>query len=125
MLVTISTFGAFHYRIFPIIQEIIRNNKAPDDPFVKQWKSITSQTLGKVTESSSFRTISKAIGISDLDINGYRSFIETCPGIENYVTITDGTVPNGFVYYLHSNQKRSSEMTLKPFKRWQCYNDFQ
>jgi hypothetical protein len=101
VLVTLSTFGAFHYRIFRIIQEIVQTTKAPNDPFIKQWKRITTQTFGKVTESSSFRTLSKAIGINDLDIHGYRWFIESCSGISNFVTITDGTVPNGFVYQLH------------------------
>jgi hypothetical protein len=100
---TISTFGAFHYRIFPIIQKLVGQTKDPKDPFAIKCRKITTPGANRVTESSSFRTITKALGLNEMDLHGYRSFIESCPNVTNYVTIEDGTVPNGFVYYLTTN----------------------
>jgi len=110
VLVTISTFGAFHYRIYPLIQGIVSRYKALDNPFIRQWQKITTQNSFKVTESSSLRTVSKALGINDMDLNGYRNFIESCPTIEEYVTITDATVSNGFIYYIHPQHNKYGEV---------------
>jgi len=109
ILVTISSFGAFHYRIFPVIQQIISTIKTSQDPFLETWRKITTQSSNKVTESSSFRTVSKALGLNDNDLLAYRRFIESCPLIGNYVTIEDGTVPNGFMYYLKSGPSRTGK----------------
>jgi hypothetical protein len=46
-----------------------------------------------------------------MDLHGYKRFIESCPTIATYVTITEGTVLNGFVYNLHNFPKQSPKAT--------------
>jgi proline racemase len=42
VLVTISTLGALHYHIFPIIQKLVGQIKDPKDPFAIKWRKITT-----------------------------------------------------------------------------------
>jgi len=103
-LVTITTFGAFHYRIFPLIQKIVDSFGNREDSFIRKWRDITNRASGKVTATSSFRTVAKALGINDRDLYGYRQFIERCPTIKEFLTIQDAVQLNtstAFTYILH------------------------
>jgi len=112
VLVTISTFGAFHFRIFPVIQHLVSQSKDKNDNFVKKWRKITSQGPTKVTESSSFRTVAKALGINERDIHGYRDFLVSCPNISSCLKLEDGTVPHGFLYYLNNAWKQNDKSVI-------------
>jgi hypothetical protein len=79
--------------------------------FKMKWRKITTMDTCKITATRSFRIISKALGIGASDLNGYHSFIETCPTISKYVFIMDSdTAKTGFLYsFLNDQNDNKSE----------------
>jgi len=115
MLVTLTTIGMFHFRIYPIIQQILESSNYQSDTFTVKWQTITTQGEPKISSTSSFRSIAKRLGLNSMDITGYCHFIESCPSIENHVVIMDSATANTFNYHMNPNRFHASLSFDKPF----------
>lgn len=97
LVITLSTFGKFHQHIFPILQKICVQQNLQLDPFVVTWRKLTTTHNPKVTATTSFRILAKALGIGTSDIKGYKHNLLSCLTISDYITISDdGSTVTGF-----------------------------
>jgi hypothetical protein len=112
ILVTLATFATFHYRVFPILEQIANQQELQNNPFVQKCRKATTQGSNKVTATSTFRVIAKALQLNPPDIGAYRSLLQTCPTIDKYIIFmqaTQGT--NGFLYKLTSSDESTATNT--------------
>lgn len=113
---TLANFNSFHHHAFPILNQIAMKNEFQDDKFILKWRKITTMDTCNITATRSFRIIAKALGIGASDLNGYHSFIETCPTISKNVFIMDSdTAKTGFLYsFLNDqNDNKSEDLTVE------------
>jgi hypothetical protein len=76
MIASMSNFTKLQQDIFPIIELIARDSKNKDNSLVQTW--MQAQTgPNKMTATSNFRCVSKALGLKDL--LHYRQFLEALP----------------------------------------------
>lgn len=96
MIASMSNFTKLQQDIFPIIELIARDSKNKDNSLVQTW--MQAQTgPNKMTATSNFRCVSKALGLKDL--LSYRQFLEALPNIKAHVIFTDNeTTHAGFKY---------------------------
>jgi hypothetical protein len=63
--ITMSSFASFQAKFFPILSYLVGNIEDPNDAFLKCWQTVQSGR-NAVMANSSFRTITKAYNIQDL-----------------------------------------------------------
>jgi hypothetical protein len=114
ILVTLTTIGTFHFRIYLIIQQILESTDYQSDPFTIKWQTLTTQGEAKISSTSSFRSIIRRLGLKPTDVTGYCHFIESCPGIKEHVITMDSTTANTFNYHMNPNRFRASLPCDKP-----------
>ncbi len=105
---SIGKFKQFHGKLFPIIEIIVLRNKNQRHPFISKWQRVQQGNL-KLNENSTFRAVTKALDIKDLQ--EYRDQIETLPGIHDYVTFTDSHInSNGFRFTIKDANNYAEKM---------------
>jgi hypothetical protein len=104
--VTLATFSVFQNQIYPIIEQIVTKPELTNHPFVTKWLAMTTSGTIKVQATSTFRVISKALGINSSDLHAYRRYLETCPTIHDHVTFMDSTNNStGFMCHIHKKHE--------------------
>ena len=73
ILVTLATFATFHYRVFPILEQIANQQELQNNPFVQKCRKATTQGSNKVTATTTFCIIAKALQLSPPDVGAYHS----------------------------------------------------
>jgi hypothetical protein len=96
---SMATFSRFHEQVYRLIMDLAQRNTRSDAPFYQKWKAITTLDSNKVTATSSFRVVAKALQISHTNLGAYVTFLKSCPTISKYMEIIPS--PSGSTTFLY------------------------
>jgi len=108
----LTSFAPFYERLFPVITPLLEQDKVRDTVFAQQWKNAVSQDPNKITATSFFRTLAKALKLQPSNVGAFVSFLKTCPGITQQVEIRPS--PSGGTSFLYRflQGEAGQEMTM-------------
>lgn len=93
--VTPGKFAHFQSVIFLTIEKIVSQPEYRKHAFTKQWESLKRRPKTPMTQEITWRNVKTIIGVKDLF--EYRTFLQRCPNISNYVRIQPSlTTSRGF-----------------------------
>jgi hypothetical protein len=103
--VTKTKFPAFQQVIFPIVENILKENVAINSTFAKQWRAL--QANDKIAPNNSYRTLQKMLKVNHLP--EYRKMLETLPGLQDYIVFREDRLNHALI---ERTQDQSVAMVL-------------
>jgi len=98
--------------VFPLVTYLLADNNNQDSSFARVWNDAINQAL-PFDDQLTFWAVQKILGFKTLNL--YRTFIQECPGIDEYLIMHDSQYTmNGFDFCfinqdkLQDNQETSS-----------------
>lgn len=112
--VTMAKFDKLHSTIYPIIGKIVRQPQYQDNLFVQQWNEMMTHKK-KFARSSSLRTIKKIIP-QIKDLISYKTYIEQCSNLDQYIIFRDNGTNNTFEYHIIHQKEGVKKAQLNQYE---------